>query len=49
MILVSQVFGLVEDFNTGIFADTINVITVELCMMVLPSGSKQRSKTVCFV
>ena len=27
MLLVSQVSGLVENFNTGIFSDTINVVT----------------------
>ena len=35
MFLVSQVSGLVEKFNIGIFSDTINVINVKLCMMVL--------------
>ena len=27
--------GLVEKFNIGIFSDTVNVINVKLCMMVL--------------
>ena len=35
MFLVCQVSGLVENFNTGIFSDTINVINVKLCMMVV--------------
>ena len=34
MFLVSLVSGLVENFNIGIFSDTINVINVKLCMMV---------------
>ena len=35
MFLVGQVSGLVKNFHTGIFSDTINVINVKLCMMVL--------------
>ena len=35
MFLVCQVSGLVENFNTGIFSDTTNVINVIVCMMVL--------------
>ena len=35
MFLVSQVSGFVENFNIEIFSDTINVINVKLCMMVL--------------
>ena len=35
MILVGQVSGLVKNFNIGIFSDTINVINVKLCVMVL--------------
>ena len=35
MFLVGQVSGLVENFNIGIFSDTINGINVKLCMMVL--------------
>ena len=35
MFLVGQVSGLVENFNIGIFSDTINVINVQLCIMVL--------------
>ena len=35
MFLVSQVSGLVENFNIGNFSDTINVISVKLCMVVL--------------
>ena len=35
MVWVGQVSGLVKNFNTGIFSDTINVINVKLCMMVL--------------
>ena len=32
---VGQVSGLVENFNIGINSDTINVIKVKLCMIVL--------------
>ena len=35
MFLIRQACGLVANFNTGIFSDTINVIKVKLCMMVL--------------
>ena len=35
MLLVGQVSGLVENFNIGIFSDTINMINVKLCFMVL--------------
>ena len=35
MFLVSQASGLVENFNTEIFSDTINIINVKLCIMVL--------------
>ena len=35
MFMVSQVSGLVENFNIGIYSDTINVINVKLCMMIL--------------
>ena len=35
MFLVSQVSGLVENFNMRVFSDTMNVINVKLCMMVL--------------
>ena len=35
MFLVSQVFQLVQIFYNGIFSDTVNVINVKLCMMVL--------------
>ena len=35
MVLVGQVSELVENLNTGIFSDTVNVISVRLCMMVL--------------
>ena len=35
MFLVGQVSGLVENFNIGIFSDTINVINIKLSMMVL--------------
>ena len=35
MFLVGQVLGLVENFNIGICSDTINVVNVKLCMMVL--------------
>ena len=33
-VLFCQMSGLVENFNTGIFSDTINVINIKLCMMV---------------
>ena len=33
---VSYMSRLVENFNIGISSDTINVISVKLCMMVLP-------------
>ena len=33
--MVSQMSGLVKNFNIGIFLDTINVINAKLCMMVL--------------
>ena len=33
--LVGQVSGLVENFSIGIFSDTIYVINVKVCMMVL--------------
>ena len=36
MILVSQVSRLVENYKVEIFSDTIHVINVELCMIVLP-------------
>ena len=32
---VGEMSGLVENFNTGIFSDTIDVINVKLCMMAL--------------
>ena len=35
MFSIGQVSGLVENFNIRIYSDTINVIHVELCMMVL--------------
>ena len=35
MFLFGQVSGLVENFNIGIFSDTINVIKVKVCMIVL--------------
>ena len=31
---VGQVSGLVENFNTGIYSNTIKVINVKLCTMV---------------
>ena len=33
--IVGPVSGLVENFNNGIHSDTINVINVELCVVVL--------------
>ena len=35
MFLVIQVSWLVENVNTGIYSDTINVINVKLCMVVV--------------
>ena len=35
MFLVSQASGLVENFNTGIFSDILDVINVKLYMLVL--------------
>ena len=35
MHLVGQVSGLVENFNIGIYSDTILVVYVKLCVMVL--------------
>ena len=35
MFLVCEVSLLVENFNIGIFSDTVNVINVKLCRMVL--------------
>ena len=35
LFLVNQVSGLVENLNTGIFSDSMNVINLELCTMVL--------------
>ena len=35
MIFVGQVSGVVENFNIGIYSDTINVITLKRCTMVL--------------
>ena len=35
MFLVDQVSGLVENWNIGMFSDTINVINAKLCMVVL--------------
>ena len=35
MFLVGQVSGLVENFNIGIFSDTMNVIHVKLCIIEL--------------
>ena len=37
MFLFSQVFWLLENFKIGIFSDTINVMNVKLCMMLLLS------------
>ena len=35
MFLVGKVSGLVENFNCGVFLDTVNVIYVRICLMVL--------------
>ena len=35
MFLVGKMFGLVKNSNIKIFADTVKVINVKLCMMVL--------------
>ena len=37
MFFTCQVFSLLENFNIGIYSDTINIINVKLCMMVLLS------------
>ena len=35
MFLIGHVSGLVENFNIGIFSDTINVINVKPCTKIL--------------
>ena len=35
MFLVRQLSGHIKNFNIGIFSDTINIIDVRLCMVVL--------------
>ena len=35
MLLVGLVSRLVENFNIGIFSDTLKVINVKFCMMVI--------------
>ena len=35
MFFISQVSGVVENINIGIYSDTINVVNVRLCMMAL--------------
>ena len=35
MFFIGQMAGLVENFNIGIYSDSINVINVKLCMTVL--------------
>ena len=35
MFFISHVSGLVENFNIGIYSETINVINVKLCIMIL--------------
>ena len=35
MFLVYKLCTLVENSNSGIFSDTVNIINVKLCMMVL--------------
>ena len=35
MFLLSQVSGLVIRFNIGFYSDTVSVISIKLCMMVL--------------
>ena len=37
MFLVGYMSGLVKNFNLGNFSDTMNVINVRLCMVVLLS------------
>ena len=32
---VGQLSGFVRNFNIGIYSDTVNVINVKLCMMIL--------------
>ena len=34
MLFAGQVSGLVENFNNGIYSDTLNVIKVNICMRV---------------
>ena len=35
MVLVSQMSQFVKNFKMGIFSDTINIVSVRHCMMVL--------------
>ena len=35
MFLVHQVSGFIENFNIGMYSNTINVTVVKLCVMVL--------------
>ena len=35
MFFFGKVSGLVKNFNIGIYSDTINMINVKLCVMVL--------------
>ena len=35
MFFVNQVSGFVKNFNIGIYSDTINVINIKHCLMVL--------------
>ena len=35
MFFISQLSWLVENFNIGVYSDTIDVINVKLCIMVL--------------
>ena len=35
MFFISQVSGLVANFNIGIYSDTMNMVRLKLCMMVL--------------
>ena len=35
MVLIGEVSGLVKNFNNGIYSDTMNMINIKLCMMIL--------------
>ena len=35
MVLIGEVSGLVKNFNIGIYSDTMNMINIKLCKMVV--------------